>query len=475
MPKMLEITQQMRFGFTKEGLLEIIQDRPSIKKYILIIHDKDVYDHDVKDDDGNITHSKGEKKAPHFHAFLSFGSTNVSFEQAAKWFNVEPQYTLKIKGRYADAVKYALHLNAPEKYQYSPEDACANFDILDYIKREDEKQAQKVEIDSIIDRIGNEEIKYGEIGNYIPLSLYVNDPHIKYQIDDAFQYVAMKYIDKIINGEIKRYNVAQIIDGGLYSRFRTKFESAFKTQLDRKKRERNRDMKCIFITGDSGSGKTTYAKQIAEQRHLDYFVSSGSNDPLDSYSDEPCIILDDLRPSCMGLSDLLKMLDNNTASTVKSRYYNKYIMCDLIIITTTLSIDNFFNQVFQEEKETIIQLKRRCSVLMTMTVDTVSIQNYDPALREYTKPITIPNPVKYIVKEPKTQDEILDDITSIIGVSKDVLLQAEKELKENREAILQQIEEEKAEQARIEAERQRVKLNKDSQRLDNTMKQLGFN
>lgn len=41
------------------------------------------------------------------------------------------------------------------------------------------------------------------------------------------------------------------------------------------------------------------------------------------------IILVDLRPSCMGLSDLLKMLDNNTSSTVKSRYKNKVLECDV--------------------------------------------------------------------------------------------------------------------------------------------------
>ena len=46
------------------------------------------------------------------------------------------------------------------------------------------------------------------------------------------------------------------------------------------------------------------------------------------------LILDDLRPSCIGLSDLLKMLDNHTSSSVKSRYYNKVLECKLIIITS---------------------------------------------------------------------------------------------------------------------------------------------
>ncbi|MGM8317295.1 AAA family ATPase, partial [Clostridium perfringens] len=82
-------------------------------------------------------------------------------------------------------------------------------------------------------------------------------------------------------------------------------------------------MECYFVTGKSGTGKTTYAKQLAKEKGYSVYISSGSNDVLDSYQGQDCIILDDLRPSCMGLSDLLKMLDNNTSSTVKSRYKNK--------------------------------------------------------------------------------------------------------------------------------------------------------
>ena len=56
-------------------------------------------------------------------------------------------------------------------------------------------------------------------------------------------------------------------------------------------------MNCIFITGASGTGKSTYAKQIASENKLSVYISSGSNDVLDDYQGQDCIILDDLRPS----------------------------------------------------------------------------------------------------------------------------------------------------------------------------------
>lgn len=88
-------------------------------------------------------------------------------------------------------------------------------------------------------------------------------------------------------------------------------------------------MEAMYFYGDSGTGKTTYAKQLCEKKNYSYFVSSGSNDVLDGYAGQDVIILDDLHPSSVGLSDLLKMLDNNTASTVKSRYYNNVLECKL--------------------------------------------------------------------------------------------------------------------------------------------------
>ena len=182
--------------------------------------------------------------------------------------------------------------------------------------------------------------------------------------------------------------------------------------------------------GDSGTGKTSYAKEIAYNNHYSYYVSSGSNDVLDDYKGEDCIILDDLRPSCLGLSDLLKMLDNNTASTVKSRYKNKVLECKMIIITTVLDIDTFFSNVFKEDKETVIQLKRRCTTLVTMTEKNISVEFWLQKSRCYGKKYVIPNTVlaQYKVHD-LTDDEAIEQMQNILGVTDEVL----KDMKTNPE------------------------------------------
>lgn len=109
-----------------------------------------------------------------------------------------------------------------------------------------------------------------------------------------------------------------------------------------------RRLEVMYFTGDSGTGKTTLAKQIAKNRNYSYYVSSASNDILDSYAGQDCLILDDLRPSCLSLADLLKLLDNHTSSTVKSRYYNKILECKLIVVTITIPLTALNYDTLQE-------------------------------------------------------------------------------------------------------------------------------
>ena len=168
----------------------------------------------------------------------------------------------------------------------------------------------------------------------------------------------------------------------------------------------------IAIDGPSGSGKSTLAKKLAKQHGMSIYVSSGSNDILDDYKGEDCIILDDLRPSCLGLSDLLKMLDPNTGSTVKSRYRNKVLECKMIIITTTLPIETFFHNVFESENETAVQLMRRCDTLFRLTLDDMYSYVWQKNKRCYLNLGSVPNP---ITAEYKTQDMSIDEAQAYVN------------------------------------------------------------
>ncbi|PQP79385.1 AAA family ATPase [Candidatus Phytoplasma phoenicium] len=345
----------------------------AIQNYAYILHDKDVYlnDKEAKSNNKNV----GDYKNPHWHIMLRFHKP-YDFKHICQWFKTDENFVSRIKGRFSDALMYLIHANRQDKHQYKDHEVISNFDW----KSESQQD------------------------------IFLR----KYKIDARLQDILFK----IQSGEIKEYNITNhlsIIENNIYS---SSIEKAFKYRANTLK-GMDRKMECVFITGMSGSGKTTLAKQIAKNNKYNTYISSGSNDILDDYQGQECIILDDLRSDCLGLSDLLKMLDNNTASSVKSRYKNKVLECKLIIITTVKDIDTFFGEIFnkKEERESIIQLKRRCKLHISLDSQNITYQVWNPEKNKYEKGIKQSNNLldKFQIKalSKKEQIEYIKNVTNI--------------------------------------------------------------
>lgn len=154
----------------------------------------------------------------------------------------------------------------------------------------------------------------------------------------------------------------------------------------------------ILISGESGKGKTTKAVEIASSRfNGNYAIASSDNDPLQDYSGEPCLIIDDFRPQYYDFLSLLSLLDPyHRQRTHKSRYYNKPLATELIIITSTLNINQICNY-YETATEDMKQLRRRIPQLITY--DSENNQwtyfNYQPQLDAYTTVEALASTVKH--------------------------------------------------------------------------------
>lgn len=367
--KRYEIENQVQF-LSEEQIKEGIA-KPAIKKWAYALHDQD-------------TREDGSPKEPHYHVMIWLNNAYDS-KYVAQWFGVQEQSIEKIKSD-VGAEEYLIHANAPDKFQYSPDIVQANFDVFKEVEAEKKKIARSDRVSEIINAIDQ--------------------------------------------GEIRAYNVHEHITVEEYDRYKKHIDNAF---LYRQKKIKgvNRDMECVYIVGESGCGKTTYAKQIAQDRGFSTFVSSGTNDPLDDYEGQDCIILDDLRPSTMGLADLLKMLDNNTASSVKSRYRNKVLECKMIIITTTLPIESFFRQVFAEEQESAVQLQRRCKTLIKMDRERIVFSVWQDDDRRYLELAPVPNAILARFTAPeRSLDDNLEFLQKTLGMTRDLIEDIRKHSKE---------------------------------------------
>lgn len=350
--RMCEIVQQSKFmEIDFGGIVEILETKNC--EYCAILHDKD------KREDGTL-------KEPHYHIYLRFSNGRDS-KHIAKWFNVPENCVNKIKGTWKGVLQYAVHENAPEKYQYSVDEVVCNFDY--------------------------EQSKLTGYGR-------------KEQI-----------MMDIVNGKIREYNIHKELDIIEFDKYKKNIENAFTFRQKILREENSREMECIFITGTSGSGKTYTAKKICEKKGYSYCVSGSSNDPFENYQGQDAIILDDLRGSTFTFADLLKITDNHTSSMVKSRYRNKMLECKLLIITSVMPISTFYQNIFENSNEPLFQFERRMQTYIKMNEDVINYHYFDNNEMSYISYKTVPNPITSLGFNSSTTDyrkgfidNLIDDI-----------------------------------------------------------------
>ena len=344
--KICEICQGTKF-LTEDKIKEAVCKR-GIKKFAYILHDKDTYTKD--DEKKNPEHKAGTLKEPHWHICLQFkDSQNTKY--VAKWFDIEEQYVNKSSsGHYEDMLLYLIHKNSSEKFQYCIDEVHANFDYTQFIQ---------------------------------------SNGILKTRIQEL--------TDLIMDGTLKEYNYFKYMTNSEFQLYKTSLEKAHEYYRD-SIYDGNRQLEVIYISGGSGTGKTTLAKHIEEKHGYSFFISGSDNDLLDGYKGQDCLILDDLRGSSLKFSDFIKMIDNNSDSKVKSRFHNKHITeCKLIIITCIHNMEGFYNNLFSEQDEPLLQFKRRCKTFLELNPYTVRSYYFDKATDKYEFVAEFKNPVLELI------------------------------------------------------------------------------
>lgn len=280
--RMFEVSTKVEL--LSEAKINEALDRDSVERWAYIKHDKDV------DEDG-------EAISAHWHiVFYIKHATTAS--AVAKWFDVEEQQVEFVKSKYfADTLIYLTHVLAEDKYEYSDEDVVSK-------KGYDWKTER------------NERLEYRR-----------KNPN---------RAEVQKLIDKALRGEIRGYMVGnEELPADVYHKHMRAFDDAFLIFLRDIAPKNQKSRKVFFVSGESGAGKTFFAKYFAQnilKQH--YYLSDNNNDPFQNYSGQPIVILDDFRGENMSVTDLLKVLEQTGHSTAKARYRNKGLSAvENIIIT----------------------------------------------------------------------------------------------------------------------------------------------
>lgn len=125
------------------------------KEWFYIKHNRDWYNEEVKDEEGNIIHCKGEIKKEHYH-FTIVKSYNTDMEMIKKQFN--QQIVLPIS--FEESLRYVLHETQKDKAQYelSEVNYTGTKDLKAYLERPTDESEAFLKLMELLE--------YAEINNF---------------------------------------------------------------------------------------------------------------------------------------------------------------------------------------------------------------------------------------------------------------------------------------------------------------------
>lgn len=213
-------------------------------------------------------------------------------------------------------------------------------------------------------------------------------------------------IEKIVSGEIRQYKQIELIPPALWTKYNVQITKAFEFYTKKIASDPNRKISTVYFSGSTCTGKSTIAKLWCEKMGLSYYVSSASNDVMQGYEGQDVLILDDFRGDMerkgsarsFNLPDFLKMTDQNTRSSIKSRYSNKDFIGSYIIITSSRPIYDMYFNLGIEDKH---QLFRRVSSQYQFTKGKIYLSAYSQEFQKYLPIGSMPNPAAEIYYEEK--------------------------------------------------------------------------
>lgn len=313
-----------------------------------IKHDKD----EININDTQLNSDISNIKTKHIHLLIKF-EKGATLESLADYIGLEPQYLEKAKsGRYGydNLLAYLIHAKDRNKHPYSPTEVIT-------VRGEDYLNVYNQKIDSWIKGRATKEATEANL---------------------SIDYL----ISEILEGNISKSNI--LLTDEYYKAYalnQRKIDDAFAVYAEKKgvqtiqALENNEFKKTIlFITGDSGAGKTVFSKlliskikKLAEDKkeRWEHCITAATN-PFDEYNGQEILFMDDVRGDSLTASDWLKLLDPYTISPISARYRNKVGSAKIIIISSIKEPLSFFYDSKNNINEDLNQFIRRIDLLINI-------------------------------------------------------------------------------------------------------------
>lgn len=298
-------------------------------KFYIIFHDKDI--------DEN-----GEPKSLHAHIYFEFKNSRF-YSSLYKTLEISREKNLQVVKDKAKVCRYLTHRNEKDinegKYQYeiseiiSSKNSDYRLDICGKPKRADKKKSEQEEVDCCLE--------------------------ISYQICE--QGLLLNQAKEKLFEEFDRLIAQQ-----LWNRYKKQFEINRQEYIDKefiRMSKGNRNHIGLYIEGSGGTGKTTLARFLAEERdeHGQHAPSTNKTrlDLGSGYDGQRTIVINEFDASCgISFRELFQILEPDAVTQLSSRFKDAHIINDLTIMTNSDDFIEWADAWFPKKKE-YHQLMRR--------------------------------------------------------------------------------------------------------------------
>ena len=363
----------------EEWKKEVIRDFENIdalEKW-LIFHDSDLDEH-------------GRKKGLHAHGILYFKNPK-KLSALCKEFNVQSRNVQEVK-KGSGAFRYLLHITdtalREKKYIYSFDD------LMVWVKNERIYDTDARELYS-------ERCKGKEIN----------------RLNGKKEEVIKDLASRVLRGDMFYNEISDVlqeefgvVDGDyIFLRNLETFDNAKKQRFMKRVREKERSprkLDTIFISGESGIGKTYFADELsiymAKMNKYDenefYQHSSAANNNgsayymLEEYNGEPVLVMNDIAGNEFSYDEFKTRFETTArkAPSVPNRYKNKKFIADVCLITYAKSVYSWADSIIYdgvrlgELRESVEkQVFRRIPYWVSLEQDRVVIKKFNLELNDY--------------------------------------------------------------------------------------------
>lgn len=375
--RMCEIEQDVSYGWDLQSAQAFIDGWSPVERYYFILH------HGDYKEGGNAVEGTGDPRDPHVHLLMRFTHpvpTSAIIARAKAIGLPDDCITSnriqKIK-KWSNAVNYLTHRDEalPWKHVYDISEVHTNGD---YELDAQEGHASKV--------LRKNNLRLVEI------------------------------LKGIEDGVIKEYNINDYLTVTEQVLYDSDITKAFKV-VNAINAKGEREMEVIFISGPSGVGKDTFAREWCKQRNLAYYCTNNNpENPFDDYRGEPVIIWSDARDNVFKPHNLHQLFDNHYSSKQKSRYHDTYIAAKYMLVTSIVPIEDWYTKFYEKEDEDKTQLYRRVKAVFEMNEDRIAIKVWNGDKKEYNyTPATLPNTFMHKEAHLSTEADQIEFTKDLLG------------------------------------------------------------